>query len=132
MKITNKCYREAEIASIMVMILKGLQYLHLQKKFHGGIKPSNILINNEGVIKLSDYNISEQLLLNDDNITNDNNHLKTYIEKAPPELLGKNKLDNYNVKSDIWYLGLTCIELAEGTLDFKKGEIILYIFLCNE
>ena len=124
MKITNKCFREAEIASIMVMILKGLQYLHLQKKFHGGIKPSNILINNEGVIKLSDYNISEQLLLNDDNITNDNNHLKTYIEKSPPELLGKNKLDNYNVKSDIWYLGLTCIELAEGTLDFKKDEII--------
>ena len=103
MKITNKSYKETEIASIISMVLKGLQYLHLQKKYHGGIKLSNILINNEGVIKLSDYNISEQLLFNkDENVKN-----------TPPELLAKNKLENYSVKYDIWYLGLTCIELAK-------------------
>jgi sporulation-specific protein 1 len=122
MKITNKCYKEAEIASIIVMVLKGLQYLHLQKKFHGGIKPSNILLNNDGVIKLSDYNISEQLLLNDDENLNNNNQTKNNIEKSPPELKGKNHLDNYSVKCDIWYLGLTCIELAEGTLDFQEDK----------
>ena len=122
MKITNKCYKEVEIASIMAMVLKGLQYLHLQNKFHGGIKSSNILLNNNGVVKLSDFNISEQLLLNDDIINNE--HLKNNIEKCPPELIGKNKLANYSVKSDIWYLGLTCVELAEGTLDFKNGKII--------
>ena len=122
MKITNKCYKEAEIASIIVMVLKGLQYLHLQKKFHGGIKTSNILLNKDGVIKLSDYNISEQLLLNDDN--SNNNQEKNNIEKYPPELKGKNRLDNYSVKCDIWYLGLTCIELAEGSLDFKEEKII--------
>ena len=103
MKITNKCYKETEIASIIVMVLKGLQYLHLQKKYHGGIRPSNILINNEGVVKLSDYNISNQLL----NL----NNLKT-----PPELTSKN---NYNIKCDIWYLGLTCIELAEGNINYN-------------
>ena len=124
MKITNKCYKEAEIASIIVMVLKGLQYLHLQKKFHGGIKPSNILLNNDGVIKLSDYNISEKLLLNDDENLNNNNQTKNNIEKSPPELKGKNHLDNYSVKCDIWYLGLTCIELAEGTLDFQEDKII--------
>ena len=123
MRITNKCYKEAEIASIMVMVLKGLQYLHLQKKFHGGIKSSNLLVNNEGVIKLSDYNISGQLLNNDINIS-DNIPSKNNKGKLPPELIGKNKLENYNVKSDLWYLGLTCIELAEGTLDFKNVEII--------
>ena len=123
MRITNKCYKEAEIASIMVMVLKGLQYLHLQKKFHGGIKSSNLLVNNEGVIKLSDYNISGQLL-NNDIIISDNIPSKNNKGKLPPELIGKNKLENYNVKSDLWYLGLTCIELAEGTLDFKNGEII--------
>ena len=114
MKITNKNYKEIEIASIISMVLKGLQYLHLQKKYHGGIKLNNILINNEGVIKLSDYNISEQLLFNkDENIKN-----------TPPELLGKNKLENYSVKSDIWYIGFICIELAEGTPDIKNGKII--------
>jgi len=114
MKITNKSYKESEIASIISMVLKGLQYLHLQKKYHGGIKLNNILINNEGVIKLSDYNISEQLLFNkDENVKN-----------TPPELLGKNKLENYSVKSDIWYLGLTCIELAEWSPEIKKAKLI--------
>ena len=83
---------------------------------------SNILVNNDGVIKLSDFNISEQLLLNSDNNFG-NDDLKNNDEKCPPELVGKNKLDNYSVKSDIWYLGLTCIELAEGSLEFKNGKI---------
>ena len=114
MRITNKSYKEIEIASIISMVLKGLQYLHLQKKYHGGIKLSNILINNEGVIKLSDYNLSEQLLFNSDE----------NIKNTPPELLGKNKLENFSVKSDIWYIGLACIELAEGTSEIKNGKLI--------
>ena len=118
MKITNKCYKESEIASIIVMVLKGLQFLHLQKKYHGGIKPSNILINNDGVVKLSDYNISNQLL-NITNLTNNNNN----IYKNPPELLNKNNYNNYNAKCDIWYLGLTCIELAEGSLSLNNKKI---------
>ena len=110
MKITNKCYKEIEIASILIMVLKGLQFLHLQKKYHGGIKPSNILINNEGVAKLSDFNISSQLFHN-----NYNNNVFT----TPPELLKNN---NYNIKCDIWYLGLTCIELAEGALAANNNK----------
>ena len=117
MKITNKCYKESEIASIIVMVLKGLQYLHLQKKYHGGIKPSNILINNDGVVKLSDYNISNQLL-NITNLVNNNNNM----HKNPPELMNKNNYNNYTSKCDIWYLGLTCIELAEGSLSLNSKK----------
>ena len=51
MKITNKCYKEVEIASIIVMVLKALQYLHLQKICHKNMKLSNILLNNDGVIR---------------------------------------------------------------------------------
>ena len=124
MKITNKCFKENEIASIIVMVLKGLQYLHLQKKFHGGIKPSNILINNEGVIKLSDYNISSQLLnINNQNNLIQNNKFSNNIYKIPPELVNKNNnKNNYNLKCDIWYLGLTCIELAEGNMTFNSNN----------
>lgn len=113
MKITNKCYKEIEIASIMVMVLKGLQYFHLQKKYHGGVKPNNILINSEGVAKLSDFNLSIRLF--NDNTTNSNNN----IMNTPPELLKNN---TYTIKCDIWYLGLTCIELAEGVLALNKNK----------
>ena len=88
MKITNKCFKENEIASIIIMVLKGLQYLHLQKKYHGGIKPSNILINNEGVVKLSDFNISNQLL----NTNNQNNKITHNLYRMPPELTNKNNI----------------------------------------
>ena len=120
MKITNKCFKENEIASIIIMVLKGLQYLHLQKKYHGGIKPSNILINNEGVVKLSDYNISNQLL----NINNPNNKITHNLYKMPPELTNKSNSNknNYSIKCDIWYLGLTCIELAEGNSTFINNK----------
>lgn len=120
MKITNKCFKENEIASIIIMVLKGLQYLHLQKKFHGGIKPSNILINNEGVVKLSDYNISNQLL----NINSQNNKITHTLYRMPPELTNKNNSNknSYGIKCDIWYLGLTCIELAEGNLAFINNK----------
>ena len=109
MKITNKCYKEVEIASIIVMVLKALQYLHLQKICHKNMKLSNILLNNDGVIKLSDTNI---------NFNNIDNNSK--IKKVPPELLKENNKDNYSIKTDIWYLGLICIELAEG--DFNNGD----------
>jgi len=109
MKITNKCYKEVEIASIIVMVLKALQYLHLQKICHKNMKLSNILLNNDGVIKLSDININFNKI--------DNN---SKIKKVPPELLKENNKDNYSIKTDIWYLGLICIELAEG--DFNNGD----------
>ena len=114
MKITNKCYKEQEIASMIIMVLKALQYLHLQKKAHGAIKPSNILINNEGVVKLSDYNTSSLLINNKNSNSNSNNNFNT-----APELLNKN---NYSIKTDIWYLGLTCIELADGNLAFNSNS----------
>ena len=46
------------------------------------------------------------------------------VNNTPPELLAKNKLENYSVKSDIWYLDLTCIELAEWSPEIKKAKLI--------
>ena len=46
------------------------------------------------------------------------------VNNTPPDLLAKNKLENYSVKSDIWYLGLTCIELAGWSPEIKKAKLI--------
>jgi serine/threonine protein kinase len=61
MRITNIFYTEKEIASLLKMVLKGLQFLHTQKKIHRDIKAGNILLTDEGVIKLGDFGVSAQL-----------------------------------------------------------------------
>ena len=53
---------EEEIASLVFMILKGLVFLHENKKIHRDIKTENILLNHDGIAKLADFEVSTQLM----------------------------------------------------------------------
>jgi len=61
MKITKKNLTEEHIASIIQMVLRGLQFLHERKKIHRDIKAGNILLNHEGYAKLADFGVSAQM-----------------------------------------------------------------------
>ena len=52
---------EDEITTVLSDALKGLEYLHLQKKIHRDIKAGNILLNVEGHAKLADFTSSGEL-----------------------------------------------------------------------
>ncbi len=82
-------------------ILKGLKYLINQKIIHRDIKPSNIVIHNN-IAKLTDFGLSKEI----------NEDLHNTFCGSPlymaPEIL---KYENYNIKSDIWSLGITLYEL---------------------
>jgi len=72
-------------------------------------KASNILLNSEGVIKIADFGVSEQL-------NNNLNQAKGLVGSPywmSPETIKFGKTD---YRSDIWSLGITAIELAEGYL----------------
>ena len=118
MRITNEYYSEKEIASIIKMVLKGLQFLHVQKKIHRDIKAGNILLTDEGVIKLGDFGVSAQLT----------NSISKKISKIgtpywmSPEVISQK---SYDSKCDIWSLGITCIELAEGEPPYSEVRTFL-------
>ena len=118
MRITNEYYTEKEIASLIKMVLKGLQFLHAQKKIHRDIKAGNILLTDEGVIKLGDFGVSAQLT----------NSISKKISKIgtpywmSPEVISQK---SYDSKCDIWSLGITCIELAEGEPPYSEVRTFL-------
>ena len=112
-KILPRNLNEEEIASLIYMILKGLIFLHENKKIHRDVKSENILLTHEGIAKLADFGVSTQLM---------HSFSKTITKIGTPfymspEVIMQNK---YDYKCDIWSLGITSIEMAEGEPPFSK------------
>jgi mitogen-activated protein kinase kinase len=69
------------------------------------IKPSNILCNSAGAIKLCDFNVAG-IQAGSVNKT----YIGTSLYMAPERV----KAQRYNIKADVWSLGITLVELAHG------------------
>lgn len=80
---------------------------------HRDIKPSNVLVNSRGMIKLCDFGVATETV---DSVANTFVGTSTYM--APERIKG----DPYTVKSDVWSVGLTIMELAIGRFPFDAND----------
>ena len=119
-KILPKPLNEEQIASLIYMILTGLNFLHENKKIHRDVKTGNILLTREGIVKLGDFGVSTQLM---HSFSKKISKIGTPIYMSP-EVIMQNK---YNYKCDIWSLGITAIEIAEGESPFSKTKAYLIL-----
>ena len=113
MKISKNTLNEFEIASIMEKVLRALIFLHDGKKIHRDLKSGNILLNHKGEVKLGDFGVSAQLL---NSFSKKNSKIGTPYWMSP-EIIQQSQ---HNQSTDIWSLGITCIEMAEGEPPFSN------------
>ncbi|XP_044585289.1 cyclin-dependent kinase 9-like isoform X2 [Cotesia glomerata] len=100
-------FEVTEIKTIVWQLILGLNYIHEKKIFHTDLRPSNILMNSKGVVKLSDFGLATYL--NSTPMKQDWTFLSPAMWYAPPEeLLGKG---NYKVPEDTWRLGCIIPEM---------------------
>ena len=101
---------EVEVSTIMEMVLKGLIYIHKLNLIHRDIKGANIMLSEDGYAKLGDFGIGIQMT--DDEYRTSKKGSPHWM--SPQVILNK----NYDTKTDIWSLGITCLELVEGEPPF--------------
>uniref|UniRef100_A0A4W6BRE2 mitogen-activated protein kinase kinase n=1 Tax=Lates calcarifer TaxID=8187 RepID=A0A4W6BRE2_LATCA len=92
---------EHVLGRIAVAVVKGLTYLWSLKILHRDVKPSNMLVNTRGQVKLCDFGVSTQLV---------NSIAKTYVGTnaymAPERISG----EQYGIHADVWSVGISFME----------------------
>ncbi|GAB1609856.1 dual specificity mitogen-activated protein kinase kinase 6-like [Argonauta hians] len=123
-KFYKKVYTDTNIPEDVLTIIassvvRALHYLHQNLHvIHRDVKPSNILVNRLGFVKICDFGISGYLV---DSLANTRDAgCRPYMapERINPSVSGK----GYDIRSDVWSLGITMIELATGRFPYGCGN----------
>ena len=112
----------SETLDIMSQLTDGMSHAHDSYIIHRDLKPQNIMIKDDGQIKITDFGIA--MALNSTQLTQTNSVMGSVQYLPPEQASGKGE----NVKSDIYSMGIIFYELLTGKLPFK-GENAVEIAL---
>ena len=107
MRDANRVLDESEAAYVIRSLLKGLQHLKSKKIIHRDIKGQNLLVTEEGIVKVADFGVSSEL-------ANTFSKRKSFIGTPywmAPEIFEHSE---YSFEADVWSTGITLIELLTG------------------
>ncbi|XP_072447063.1 serine/threonine-protein kinase 10 isoform X2 [Chiloscyllium punctatum] len=102
---------EPQIRVVARQMLEAVDYLHSQKIIHRDLKAGNVLLTQDGNIKLADFGVSAK---NTKTMQKRETFIGTPYWMAPEVVMCETMKDTpYDYKADIWSLGITLIEMAQ-------------------
>ena len=125
LEIRQEVLTENQISIVMHDLANAIATLHIEKKiYHRDIKAANLLLNSKGEVKLCDFGVSQSY---DESMSQSTmNVIGSPYWMAPEVISG----DHYTDKADIWGIGITAVELAEGAppyVEFQPTKAMIEI-----
>ncbi|NWW73365.1 STK36 kinase, partial [Climacteris rufus] len=118
----DKCLPEDQVQTIAAQLISALYYLHSHRILHHDMKPQNILLGKDGVVKLCDFGFARAMSIH--------TMVLTSIKGTPlymsPELVEERPYDH---TADLWSVGCILYELFVGTPPFYTNSIFQLVHL---
>jgi len=118
----KKTLTHSQVVDVIYQCAKGLDYVHRQGVIHRDIKPGNIMLSNEGEVKIMDFSIAHV----DVGLDSHNNDVQGSPMYMPPEQLSEEK--RLVFQSDIYSLGAVMYALLARKAPFKASNLESLIY----
>ena len=117
--VANKRYEEKDAIEVAIQVAEALEHAHERGLIHRDVKPKNIMITKQGVVKLADMGLARAMSDKEAAEAEKGKAFGTPYYISPEQVMG---LDSVGPQSDIYSLGATLYHMVTGVVPFEGKD----------